>query len=567
MSVNGVSPISQRLAYLAGSSVSGKPAIFQIQDGATQILSYRELYISALDLGDDLERQLDCAHRGTGPVVVRLEYGRWIDFGLLILALESLDMHPLLVAPGWTSESVELVTHACKGSPHIDLRGSSIRIVQGSAMEMRNHPDTRSLFCSVLTSGSTGVPNIIGLESPHEFVRQTSTLSTDQVATIGHALPLGSVASIQLFLSSLWMHKRRTVGVVDITSSDDIGDAINSVGLDSLALLPHQAPQVADSLSRVSAAEELKVITFTGARLSNRYTAMIKDVAPRAAIVNNFSATEVSPAALVCHDEQLPDDLVYRGKPSEDTRVRILGPAGRDVSVGMWGELALAYADSDALSFRRTGDEARVAESGVVEIRGRAGRSTLVNGVPLSLSHIEVVAGEATGRDAVAVRRSIKEDEVLSVVLAGEESERVRRKVINELRSALPPGVPLEIQFIDEIPRSPHDKVELWKLCDLLDEERLGTSSDRLTLKGLIGIVAEVTKRETQTISPYEPFRSMGVDSLASLEISFALFEVGVEVAPHEVAQASCADDLFDKIESSLLGSMSRSGPRDDPKD
>ncbi|MEO0495150.1 MAG: MupA/Atu3671 family FMN-dependent luciferase-like monooxygenase, partial [Actinomycetota bacterium] len=193
---------------------------------------------------------------------------------------------------------------------------------------------------------------------------------------------------------------------------------------------------------------------------------------------NMYGPTETTIWSL-CHDiDSAPSGSVPIGRPIRNNPIAILDPAGREVAVGVWGELfiggegvARGYKDRPELTAERfierdgkriyaTGDRARVHPSGIVEFGGRGDGQVKIRGHRIELGEIESVldAHPAVARSVVTTPPDQPSTLVAFVTTdAPVEADALLEHVAASLPEAM---VPAALSFLDALPFTPNGKVD-----------------------------------------------------------------------------------------------------------
>ncbi|MFI0742239.1 amino acid adenylation domain-containing protein [Streptomyces sp. NPDC021100] len=203
------------------------------------------------------------------------------------------------------------------------------------------------------------------------------------------------------------------------------------------------------------------------------------------------------------------------GRPIRDTRVFIADPDGRELPVGVRGELcvagggvAIGYHDRPDLTadrFRdhprhgrhyRTGDLARWRPDGTLEVLGRVDRQVKLRGNRIELGEVEstLLAHPAVRAAAAVVVDGDGPDTAdarLVAFLVAEETPGLVAQVWEHARAGLPAAaIPGEFLLIDALPTTGNHKVDHLALARLAREhaqdaeaETADTPDDELTAR------------------------------------------------------------------------------------
>jgi amino acid adenylation domain-containing protein len=219
------------------------------------------------------------------------------------------------------------------------------------------------------------------------------------------------------------------------------------------------------------------------------------------------------------------DDVIRVGGPIRNTTVFVAAPDGRELPVGVRGELcvagagvAIGYHNRAELTgqrfgahprhgrFYRTGDVARWCPDGTVEVLGRVDRQIKLRGNRIELGEVERVLLDhpAVGAAAVVVAGEDAAATLVAFVVV-EGHEGTVNLLWEHARQALPAAaVPSEFVRLAELPTTGNHKVDHLALVRVLDERAMSRPDgrrpepdgpDELTA-GLVGLWREVLRRD-----------------------------------------------------------------------
>ncbi|MEA2563044.1 MAG: hypothetical protein QOH06_4548 [Acidobacteriota bacterium] len=281
-------------------------------------------------------------------------------------------------------------------------------------------------------------------------------------------------------------------------------------------------------------------------------------VGDRIRLLNTYGPTETT--IVTTRRELAAADFsgdVPIGRPIEDARAYVAGPAQELLPEGLEGELLIgglgvtrgylgrpeltaerfvpdAYSREPGARLYRTGDLVRLLPGGDIQFRGRTDNQVKVRGYRIELGEIEAaLRAVATVRDAVVVAQEARGGG--KRLVAWVVPEEGNAPTVGELRSALQEALPEYMMpsvfsFLDELPRTPSGKVDrravarmeadevradlgidfaaprnhveemlvgIW--ADLLGVERVGIHDDFFQLGGHSLLVAKLASRVRQS--------------------------------------------------------------------
>ena len=339
---------------------------------------------------------------------------------------------------------------------------------------------------------------------------------------------------------------------------------------------------VAEMEQGLEAPASLRLVILGGEQAQrDRLDAWRERVGDRIRLLNTYGPTETTivttrreltgPAAAEIHGD------VPIGRPIEDARAYVAGPAQELLPEGLEGELLIgglgvtrgylgrpgltaerfvpdAYSGEPGARLYRTGDLVRLLPGGDLQFRGRTDNQVKVRGYRIELGEIETALRSVAGvRDAVVVAQEARGGG--SRLVAWIVPQEGPAPAVGELRSALLGTLPeymmpSAFSFLDELPRTPSGKVDrravarkeadevradlgidfaaprnhveemlvgIWG--DLLGVERVGIHDDFFQLGGHSLLVAKLASRVRQAfqleLPMVEVFKKPTVAALA----------------------------------------------------
>lgn len=253
---------------------------------------------------------------------------------------------------------------------------------------------------------------------------------------------------------------------------------------------------------------ELKYIFLSGekiipAELANWY----KQFGDRTRLVNFYGTTETTLiSAFYCiRPADASRENIPVGKPMADAELRILDNDLKPVGPLQTGELyigtaysSLGYYNDKALNEKKfiadtghaepdfvlfkTGDKARMLESGDIELLGRIDRQIKLRGMRIEPEEIEqILIKHQLVKDAVVDVVEVNGQQVLNafLVLAGtEEGLQTKEEIDWHLRAFLPDYmVPAQLIIIKELPRKVNGKIDYHELKQYVPDNSAGKTA------------------------------------------------------------------------------------------
>ncbi|MFN7244904.1 MAG: non-ribosomal peptide synthetase, partial [Dietzia cercidiphylli] len=197
-------------------------------------------------------------------------------------------------------------------------------------------------------------------------------------------------------------------------------------------------------------------------------------------------------------DSDAPGELVYTGP---------------NVMMGYARDSA-DLARGPELTELRTGDLARIADDGLVEIVGRMGREAKIFGHRIDLGRVEAALADR-GLDAWCVGEPDR------LVVVTREADRAQDARAGAASSTGLPTSAVEVLVVDEPPRTPAGKIDQMALRELVAaRDRAATDDDAGSPGELIAHALGLDARE---LDPSSSFVDLGGDSLTYVVLSTRL--------------------------------------------
>ncbi|MBO4204633.1 class I adenylate-forming enzyme family protein [Micromonospora echinofusca] len=342
----------------------------------------------------------------------------------------------------------------------------------------------------IYTSGSTALPKAV--VSTH---RQVLFAARAIQARLGYraddvvfcCLPLSfDYGLYQVFLACL-AGARLVLG-----DQTDAGPPLLGRLVDQRVTVLPLVPSLAVTLCRLTARadrrpERLRLVTNTGAALTDAVSARLRALLPQVDVVAMFGLTE-------CKRISVAEPNLYLtrpgsvGRPLPDTEVRIVGPDGTPLPPGETGELVVrgphvmaGYWNAPELTARRfrtdpfgqpvlhTGDRCRLDTDGYLYFVGRDDDIFKQRGVRVSTTEIEGAAMDVPGVELAAALPPDDGHGSRLAVTGDLTPERLRKELADRLEE---PKMPAECRVVPALPLNVNGKVDRRALRDGWDHVR-----------------------------------------------------------------------------------------------
>lgn len=194
------------------------------------------------------------------------------------------------------------------------------------------------------------------------------------------------------------------------------------------------------------------------------------------------------------------ETTVHAGTPLRNTTTFVVDDSGRELPLGVQGELCIAgsgvaigYHNRPELNaerfgehpkhgrFYRTGDLARWRDNGTLEVLGRLDRQIKLRGNRLELGEVEAVLlehPEVSAAAAVTVG-DLSADAVLMAFVVAIPSESIAERLWEHCKTKLPSSaVPQDFVVLDALPVNANEKVDYPQLTRLATARRATVGHD-----------------------------------------------------------------------------------------
>ena len=488
-----------------GRRVSRLPLVLDLaRHGDRRALVTADTALTYADLADHVDASA-AAQAGTRRLVV-LRPEPTIDGVVEYLGAFAAGHAVLLVPPGTVGDAV--------AEPYRDV--------------VEPHPD---LALCLSTSGSTGSPKLVRLS--HENVQSNAEAIA---ASLGLGADDCGITSLPLHytygLSVL--HSHLAVGAAVVLTDLSVVDEcfwrlVDDHGVTTVAGVPFTFELLDRSGFADRTVPSLRRVTQAGGRLDPDSVRRYAELGASRGwdLVVMYGQTEATARMTV-----LPPSLAWAhpdsvGRPVPGGSVRLapvedaapdvgeLVYSGPNVMMG-YAHCAADLARGREIAELRTGDLARIDDTGLVRIVGRLARFVKPFGVRVDLSAVE----ESLRAQGLAVTVVGDDDGVALAVVDARDVDRARSACL--AATGLPPGA-VQVAVVAEVPRLPSGKVDAVAIVAAARSGAAPTSAS-----GVRQVFADVLGRDD--VTPADSFVSLGGDSLSYVEVSIRLEQVIGEV-------------------------------------
>ncbi len=430
---------------------------------------------------------------------------------------------------------------------------------------------------AVFTSGTTGTSKgVIGThralsayaDDHIERVLRPAAARIGRPLRVAHAWSFTFDAAWQPLAPLLDGHSVHIIDDDRQRDAEALVAAIDRFGLDMIDTTPSMFAQLhnAGLLRRVP----LAVLALGGEALGRAAWQAIQQECARTAMTafNCYGPTETTVEAVVAAIGEHARPTI--GRPTRSTRAYVLDSGLRPVPDGVAGELYLAgdqltrgylgraaetaarfVADPHADGGRmyRTGDVVRRMPDGGLEFLGRRDAQLKIRGFRVEPGEIAAALNAHDGvRGAHVTARNHANGPRLTAYVAGGPRPPAAAELRSMLLERLPRYlVPHHIVVLDELPLTPHGKIDENALAAIDVARRPAASPETPTEEELAAAVSDVL--ETAEIDVTAAFLELGLDSIAALSVVQAARRRGIALRARLMMECETIRELAAAID------------------
>ncbi len=540
-------------------------------------LTYREL--------DGLTDRLAAALRRAGvaaetPVAIMLPRGPAYVAAMLAILKAGGMIVPL--DPGMPDERVAEILRQTAAPIVVDSEyyATATEMVTASAEcpSVTVAPDHAAY--AVFTSGTTGAPK--GVVGTHralsayaddhiERVLRPAAARLGRPLRVAHAWSFTFDAAWQPLAALLDGHSLHIIDGDRQRDAEALVESIDRLGLDMLDTTPSMFARLREAglLHRVP----LAVLALGGEALdATAWRAIQRHCAQTAMTAFNcYGPTETTVEAVVAAVAEHPRPTI--GRPTRTTRAYVMDSWLRPVPDGVAGELYLAgdqltrgylgrAADTAARfvaepggrgrRMYRTGDVVRRMPDGGLEFLGRSDDQLKIRGFRVEPAEIAAVLNSHDRvRGAHVTTRRHRGGPRLAAYVAGGPNPPTAGELRSMLIDRLPRYfVPHHIVVLDELPLTPHGKIDEKALAAMADPvaEGAATPPETATEAALAAAFADVLEKPDVDVTA--GFLDLGLDSLAALSVVQAARRRGVTLRARLMVECESIRELAAAVEA-----------------
>ncbi|WP_194860420.1 AMP-binding protein [Dietzia sp. SYD-A1] len=509
---------TRRVGGLAGPLAARGRAVAVISDDTT--LTYTDLALRVA------ARAAEYPSLDSGRQMVGLIGGNTTDFLIDYLAAHEAG-HVVLLLPPESAATRALVE---SWTPDV-LAGAGQSIPASAHHTPPRHDLHPDLALLLSTSGSTGSPKLV--RQSRRAVLSNAAAITEYLRIVPADRAITTLPPHYCYgLSVIHSHLLAGASVVlneDSVASPEFWERAGAHGVTTFAAVPHTVELLERvGLDRLDHLTRLRYLTQAGGRLAPEKVRTLAErlEARDAELVVMYGQTEAT-----ARMGYLPPHLargragaigvaipggafrVDRPKGSDPDAPGELVYSGPNVMMGYARESA-DLARGPELTELRTGDLARIAADGLVEIVGRMGREAKIFGHRIDLGRVEAALADR-GLDAWCVGEPDR------LVVVTKQDTPAQHAVSGAAASSGLPASAVEVLLVDEPPRTPAGKIDQPALRELVAERGRTCPADAHGTPG--ELIAHAFGLDAGEIDPAATFVDLGGDSLTYVVLSTRL--------------------------------------------
>jgi len=423
---------------------------------------------------DAASRDLNSLDSGVVILDARSDPATVVQF----MALLQLGKPAAMFSSTWTDHEIEVRRSMLGKSIHLDAAGDVVWT--SPSREIAHHPEAAVVL---FTSGSTGAPRAVQLSRRNIDANTRAVLDTldfeqasEQTLFLQLSYSYGLlgqlVPAIEVGVTTRLLPRFTDARIVlETTQARGMWSGVAS-HWEALLRLTDPPPENTAGITHIISA---------GAPLSVDLRARLRDRFSNATLYNNYGQTEAGPRVLSFSSRHPLFFDGYVGYPVGDFEVDVTDEdelllRGSQVMPGYLGDVQ-ATAEKIIDGWLYTGDMARIADDGLVEILGRRDQLVKVGGERISLREVEEELSTWAEIDEAAVFVEVDElygNRLVGFLVGGEPLRSLgRRQVIDTLAQRLSwHKVPRKFYLLDALPRRPNGKIARLELPLMKSTER-----------------------------------------------------------------------------------------------
>ncbi len=369
--------------------------------------------------------------------------------------------------------------------------------------------------------------------------------------------------------------------------SQYIRDIIEKQKITMLHFVPPMLEAFLDTIAPGDC-RSLNKVLCSGEALLPHQVNLFKKRIPQVQLFNLYGPTEaaIDVTCWAAGTQKEEIETVPIGKPVANTSIRIVDPGGKDVPIGVPGELLIGgiqvgrgYMNRPELTAEkfiwgafenghayRTGDVAKWMTNGDIHYLGRNDNQVKIRGFRIDMEEIEFTLAQcpSVSKSILTTRQDPSGHKRLVAYIISTEAFD-RELILNYLKSRLPEYmVPTAIMEIKKIPFQPNGKIDRQALPEPHAQLKRNTFPQNEIERDLVKIWTAVLKLEQEQVSVHANFFEMGGDSIIAIQAVNKAKSMGYNLKSQDVFEKQTIAALSKIIQKNSLRTSSQkllSGP------
>jgi O-succinylbenzoic acid--CoA ligase len=345
--------------------------------------------------------------------------------------------------------------------PAVDLNDAAELTQTEADLPLLGEHDMEDLQCRILTSGTTGEPEPIGLTYGNflfSAVGSAFNIGVDPDDRWLCCLPLSHVAGLSIVLRSVIYGT--TAVLLDGFDTEQVASTLVAGDISLLSLVPTMLVRLLEADADLS---HPRAILIGGGPVP---VDVLQEALDRGAkVVQTYGMTETCSQVTTISPVDATSKVGSAGRPLLTTHVRI--EAGEILVQGP----TVAPGCYEADGWLHTGDLGHIDEDGFLYVTGRRDEMIVTGGENVMPAEVEaVLVTHPAVADAAVVGRPDPEwqEAVCALVVLAEGGEAGEEELRSHCSSSLAPyKVPKRVDFVSSLPRTPSGKLLRGELMQL----------------------------------------------------------------------------------------------------
>jgi amino acid adenylation domain-containing protein/non-ribosomal peptide synthase protein (TIGR01720 family) len=503
--------------------------------------------------------------------LIPVKLDRTERFFIAILAIHKIGAAYVPIEPGYPQSRIDFILSDTKSLFIIDdLEIESFNLQRSlySKEEIICEGGSERIAYCIYTSGSTGNPKGVLINHKMLLASNIARIHYYDSSNMKIGLLLYSFAfdsSVNLIFKMLVSGGTIVLYKDNEINLDKVISLIKERQVDTITI----PPGLHDILLESEVCPSLRNIIVAGEECRPDLVSKHYQRYTDAILYNEYGPTECTVWSTVHRTSFLNYTKVPIGRPIANTFNFILDRWGYLMPIGLKGELCIGgpsvgigYLNNEQLTqekfvwsnklgcrYYKTGDICYWNNDAQLIFNGRRDNQIKIRGFRVELGEIESVVASINGiQNAVAIVKGAAADKQIICFYVGETNQNL---VVEEIKRRLPNYmVPSVVIKLDELPLTPHLKIDTKVLLERLDDDT--ESRDYFEFnsceKHLADVWSLVLKKDVKKVTFNADFFALGGDSIKAIMLISQLRKFGLEIKISEIMENSIFSEMSKKL-------------------